>query len=150
MGISTSTDVRPLAPTLTHSRYPLRSFTSTLNGTIHFGSSTRDHRMRSVSKNNFTGGDGKFHRYGVEWRRLDGGSSAFTWYVDDSVYGSVPSPGKPFDGQTYSILLNLAVGGNYTEHDAGRTITVADAQATLRDRPRTMRIDYVRVLGKRD
>ena len=120
----------------------------TLNGTIHFGT-LDNHKMSSVVRRNFTGGDGQWHTYGLEWRRLQGGSSqVFKWFVDGNYYGSVPSPGRPFNVQSYSILLNLAVGGNFTEWDAGRLITVADTQAMLREKPRTMEVDWVRVIGK--
>lgn len=111
-----------------------------LNGTIHYGT-PENHLMGSVALKNFTGGDGKFHTYGIEWRRVgDSGETLFKWFVDDKFYGAFPSPGNPFDVEEYGVLLNLAVGGNFTEWEAGRVISVADTQEMLKDRPRTMEV----------
>ena len=113
-----------------------------LNGTVHYGT-LGNRRKGSAALKSFDGGDGAFHVYGVEWRK-----DVFKWYVDGVFYGAVPSPGKPFD-VPFMPILNLAVGGNFTEYNAGRTITVEDAQRTLRGKPRTMEVDYVRVWTKR-
>jgi beta-glucanase (GH16 family) len=112
-----------------------------INGSLHYGTE-RNPIQKSVEKSDFSGMDGKFHVFGVEWRK-----TSFKWYVDGRYYGSSKSPGRPFD-TAFQPILNLAIGGNFTEYHAGRIITVEDTQKMLRGRPRTMEVDWVQVWSK--
>jgi autotransporter-associated beta strand protein len=110
-----------------------------VHGTIHYGGAWPNNTW-SESTRMLPAGQSiaSFHTYALEWDTS--GSPAIRWYVDDVLYatktswwsagGSYPAPfDKPF-----SLLLNVAVGGNYVGNPNGSTIF-----------PGTMQVDYVRV-----
>lgn len=112
-------------------------------GTIHFGGSWPNHVNTGGSYApggaDFSQG---FHIYAVEWE-----PNEIRWYVDDVLYSvktnvqwySDGAPGNsqaPFD-QDFYIILNTAVGGNYTGCTSPACITASFPQDFL--------VDYVRV-----
>jgi len=117
--------------------------TTTVGGTLHFGdnwpannSTTADY---SLGGTNFAD---DFHIYAIEWE-----ADVMRWYVDDVLYSTKTSaqwytnaaPGNaqaPFD-QDFYIILNTAVGGNYTGCISPGCVTASLPQQYL--------IDYVRV-----
>ena len=117
--------------------------TDWIGGTIHFGGSWPDNTHSggtySLGGTNFAD---DFHVYAIEWEPEE-----IRWYVDDvhyltrysSQWYSDNAPGNPlapFDQEFY-IILNAAVGGNYT----GCTET----SCISADLPQEYVIDYVRV-----
>lgn len=110
-----------------------------VNGTIHYGGSWPNNTWSESTRILPTGQTiASFHTYALEWDTA--GTPAIRWYVDDVLYatktswwssgGAYPAPfDKPF-----SMLLNLAVGGNYVGSPNGSTPF-----------PATMKVDYVRV-----
>ncbi len=116
---------------------------TSVGGTIHFGgqwpNNTYSTGSHSLGGGSFADG---FHVYAVEWD-----PDEIRWYVDGTLYFSRTSsqwysdgaPGDaraPFD-QPFYILLNLAVGGNYT----GCT----DPGCVGASFPQQYLVDYVRV-----
>ncbi len=117
--------------------------TTSVGGTIHYGgtypantSSGGSYSMGGASFAN------AFHIYAVEWE-----PDTIRWYVDGALYftstsaqwysgGAPGNPRAPFD-QPFYILLNLAVGGNYTGCTSAGCVTTNLPQQYL--------IDYVRV-----
>jgi beta-glucanase (GH16 family) len=117
--------------------------TTSISGTLHFGG--------SYPNNTYSGGSyslggasfaDDFHIYAVEWE-----PDEMRWYVDGVLYSTKTSaewyttaapgnPRAPFDQEFY-IILNAAIGGNYTGCTSPGCIT-----ATL---PQEFLIDYVRV-----
>jgi len=108
-------------------------------GTIHYGRSwpgnVWSESVRTLPAGQTIAG---FHTYALEWDVSP--SPALRWYVDDVLYatktswwssgGAYPAPfDKPF-----SMLLNVAVGGNY--------VGPPNASTTF---PSQMVVDYVRV-----
>ena len=108
---------------------------NTVYGTIHYG---------GVWPNNVSTGDSylaatdvttDFHDYVLEWDATE-----FRWYVDGVLYSaqnfwnstSAPYP-APFD-QSFYIVLNLAVGGDWPGSPDAATVF-----------PVTMEVEYVRV-----
>ena len=76
-----------------------------------------------------------FHDYALEWDTTE-----MRWYVDDVLFGTQNSWSTvsasfpaPFD-QSFYILLNVAVGGNFPGAPDSSTVF-----------PVTMEVDYVRV-----
>jgi beta-glucanase (GH16 family) len=117
--------------------------TTSVGGTIHYGGSWPDNTYSGSSYSlggaNFAD---EYHVYAVEWEPEE-----IRWYVDDVHYGTKTSaqwytntaPGNPlapFD-QDFYIILNAAVGGNYTGCTDPGCITASLPQEFL--------IDYVRV-----
>ncbi len=117
--------------------------TTWINGTIHYGgswpSNTYSGGSYSPGGTNFAD---DFHDYAVEWE-----PDEMRWYVDGVLYstknsgqwysdGAPGNPLAPFD-QDFYIILNAAVGGNYT----GCT----DPGCITADLPQQFLIDYVRV-----
>jgi len=117
--------------------------TDSIGGTIHYGGSWPDNQYSYGNYNpggvNF--GD-DFHIYAVEWE-----PEQIRWYVDGVLYstkystqwysdGAPGNPLAPFD-QDFYIILNAAVGGNYTGCTNWSCITA--------DLPEQYLIDYVRV-----
>lgn len=119
-----------------------------IGGTLHFGG--------SFPQNTSTGGtyapgntdfsDG-FRVYAIEWE-----PDVMRWYVDDVLYSTKTSnqwftnaapgnPRAPFD-QAFYLILNAAVGGNYTGCTSPGCVS-----ASL---PQEFRIDYVRVYADID
>jgi beta-glucanase (GH16 family) len=75
-----------------------------------------------------------FHTYAVEWD-----ATAIRFYVDDQLYetrtpANVPNGGKWAFDQSFFILLNVAVGGQWPGNP--------DTTTTF---PQTMKVDWVRV-----
>lgn len=117
--------------------------TTSVGGTIHYGG--------TYPANTFSGGSyslggasfaSAFHIYAIEWE-----PDAIRWYVDGVLYftrtsaqwysnGAPANPRAPFD-QAFYILLNTAVGGNYTGCTSPGCVTAAFPQQYL--------VDYVRV-----
>ena len=105
--------------------------TNKIYGTIHFGSSVKDHQH---SGGNYTLSSGtfaqRFHVFALEWD-----STGMKWYIDGFLYHK-ESHGKPFD-QRFHLLLNVAVGGNWPGNPDQSTLF-----------PQKMYVDYVRVYQK--
>jgi beta-glucanase (GH16 family) len=117
--------------------------TTSVGGTIHYGGSWPNNVSTSGSYSlggaNFAD---EFHIYAIEWE-----PDAIRWYVDGVLYSTKTSsqwytnaapgnPQAPFD-QAFYIILNTAVGGNYTGCTDPGCITASLPQQYL--------IDYVRV-----
>ncbi len=117
--------------------------TDWVGGTIHYGGSWPDntHSGGTYSPGgvNFAA---DFHIYAIEWEPEE-----IRWYVDGVHYytrhytqwysnGAPGNPYAPFD-QEFFIILNAAVGGNYTGCIENGCITA--------DLPQEYVIDYVRV-----
>ncbi len=114
-----------------------------VGGALHYGGTWPDNT--STSGSTTLGGASfadAFHVYAVEWE-----PDAIRWYVDDTLFMtrtsaqwySSAAPGNaraPFD-QPFYILLNLAVGGNYTGCTSSSCVTASLPQQYL--------VDYVRV-----
>ncbi len=117
--------------------------TTTVGGALHYGGTWPSNASTSGSYSlggaNFAN---DFHIYAVEWE-LD----AIRWYVDGVLFmtrtsaqwytNTAPAnPRAPFD-QPFYIILNAAVGGNYTGCTDPGCITASLPQQYL--------VDYVRV-----
>ena len=109
---------------------------------LHFGGSWPDNQYTSDTYN-FPSGNSinEFNLYAVEWEE-----TVMRFYVNDVLYHTVtnwsstgyPYP-APFD-QSFYIILNLAVGGNF---DGNRLPDVS-----IFDQAVLMEVDYVRVFEK--
>lgn len=116
--------------------------TTSIGGTIHYGG--------SWPNNTYSGGSyapggnfaDDFHVYAIEWE-----PDEIRWYVDGVLYftrtsaqwysdGAPGDPRAPFDQEFY-ILINAAVGGNYTGCTSSGCVTATFPQQYL--------VDYVRV-----
>lgn len=117
--------------------------TDWIGGTIHYGGSWPDNTYSggTYSPGGINFADG-FHIYAIEWEPEE-----IRWYVDGVNYvtkhswewyseGAPGNPLAPFD-QDFFIILNAAVGGNYTGCTEIGCITA--------DLPQEYVIDYVRV-----
>jgi beta-glucanase (GH16 family) len=117
--------------------------TTSVAGTIHYGgqwpNNTYSSGSYSLGGANFAN---DFHLYAIEWE-----PDVMRWYVDGVLYSTRSStqwfsngaPGNsraPFD-QAFYIILNAAVGGNYTGCTSPGCVTASFPQQYL--------IDYVRV-----
>ena len=117
--------------------------TTYIGGILHFGGSWPENSSTGASYSlggtNFAD---DFHIYAVEWE-----ADVIRWYVDGLLYstktssqwysdGAPGNPLAPFDQEFY-IILNAAVGGNYTGCISPSCITG--------DLPQEYIIDYVRV-----
>lgn len=75
-----------------------------------------------------------FHIYALEWDE-----ESMTWFVDDQEFQMIEKNGDDYEGwpfdQTYHMILNLAVGGNW-----GGKYGVDD-----KIWPQTLEVDWVRV-----
>jgi beta-glucanase (GH16 family) len=117
--------------------------TTSVGGALHYGGQWPDNTSTSGSYS--LGGASfadDFHVYAVEWE-----PDAIRWYVDGTLFmtrtsaqwysdGAPGDPRAPFD-QPFYIILNAAVGGNYTGCTDPGCITASFPQPYL--------IDYVRV-----
>ncbi len=111
---------------------------------LHFGGSWPDNQYTAKSYS-FTSGKSinDFNLYAVEWEE-----TVMRFYVNDVLYHTVtnwsstgyPYP-APFD-QSFYIILNLAIGGNF---DGNRLPDVSIFQE-----PVVMEVDYVRVFEKNE
>ena len=116
---------------------------TSVGGTLHYGGAWPDNRSTGASYNmGGTSFAADYHVYAVEWE-----PDVIRWYVDDVLYSTKTSaqwysnaapgnPRAPFD-QEFFIILNAAVGGNYTGCTDPGCITATFPQEYL--------IDYVRV-----
>jgi beta-glucanase (GH16 family) len=117
--------------------------TTSIGGTIHYGGSWPNNTSSggSYSSGGINFAD-DFHIYAVEWE-----PDTIRWYVDHVLYHTETSdtwytdaapgnPRAPFDEDFY-IILNAAVGGNYTGCTDPGCISATFPQYYL--------IDYVRV-----
>lgn len=117
--------------------------TTSVGGALHYGGSWPNNTSTSGSYSlggaNFADA---FHVYAVEWE-----PDVIRWYVDgvlfmtrtSSQWYSTAAPGNPrapFDQEFY-IILNAAVGGNYTGCTSPDCVTASFPQQYL--------VDYVRV-----
>jgi len=112
-----------------------------VEGTIHYGGSWPDN-VYTGNPYNFTGGNNvtNFHNYMVEWS-----TNYIKWLVDGVVYQTQTnwySTGNaypaPFN-QSFFLLLNLAIGGNFLGNPADTNINSGTAF------PVEMQVEYVRV-----
>jgi len=119
-----------------------------VSGTLHFGG--------EFPQNTFSGGSyapanadfsNGFRVYAIEWE-----PDEIRWYVDDLLYSTKTSddwftnaapgnPRAPFD-QPFYLILNAAVGGNFTGCTSPGCITA--------DLPQQFVVDYVRVYADTD
>ena len=110
---------------------------NTVFGTIHYGGAWPANQS---STNNFlvpTDATAEFHTYALEW---DSTVPELRWYVDGDLYSvksswsttGAPYP-APFD-ETFYVLFNVAVGGNFPGAPNSSTAF-----------PVEMEVDYVRV-----
>ncbi len=106
-----------------------------VHGTIHFGGEWPNNQFSGSSFLVPTDATAEFHTYALEWDPVE-----LRWYVDNDLYAvqnawsttGGPYP-APFD-QSFYILLNVAVGGNWPgAPDDGTAFPV------------TMEVDWVRV-----
>jgi len=117
--------------------------TDWIGGTLHFGGSWPDNTQTggTYSPGGVNFAD-DFHIYAIEWEETE-----MRWYVDDVLYstkysgewfsdGAPGNPLAPFD-QDFYIILNAAVGGNYTGCTETSCVTA--------ELPQEYVIDYVRV-----
>lgn len=117
--------------------------TTSINGTIHYGGSWPSN---TFSGNSYSLGGANFaddyHIYAIEWE-----PDAMRWYVDGVLYSTKTSsqwytntapgnPQAPFD-QAFYLILNAAVGGNYTGCTSPGCITASLPQQYV--------VDYIRV-----
>ena len=117
---------------------------TTVQGTIHFGSSA-NHASATRTFILPTGESvTNFHTYMVEWT-----TNSFTWFVDGIAYqtqtnwwtsrNGVTSPyPAPFD-QPFYLIMNLAIGGNYLGNPGVDSINTNGVW------PGMLQVDYVRV-----
>jgi len=77
--------------------------------------------------------DTNFHVYGIEW-----GPGYINFYIDDVLYNQVTPEDVNgewvFDDESFFIIINLAVGGNFGGPPNAETVF-----------PQTLLVDYVRV-----
>jgi beta-glucanase (GH16 family) len=121
-----------------------------INGTLHYGGvGAWSHLTKSAELKQTSDG---FHTFAIEWEKDE-----IRWLADGEEYGrirraTVTSPGwwttgsggsGPFD-VNFHILLNLAVGGEYTGN-----VPVDEISRALSNSGQYMDVDYVRVHGKR-
>lgn len=121
--------------------------TTSIGGTLHFGGSWPNNTYSGSSYQdggNFADG---FRVYAIEWEE-----DVMRWYVDDALYSTRTSsqwwsdaapgnPRAPFD-QDFYLILNTAVGGNYTGCSSPGCITASFPEEFI--------IDYVRVYEDTD
>ncbi len=112
---------------------------STLHGTLHYGPPwpNNKHIGGSIDLPKGQTFEDEFHVFSCEWDENE-----IRFYLDDSLYSSrVPadlSPHPwPFD-QTFHIILNLAIGGNWPGPPDETTVF-----------PKYMFVDYVRVYERK-
>ena len=105
------------------------------HGTLHYGGEWPNNVFTGMEKDVSIDNTLDFHEYALEWD-----VSEMRWYVDGVLFASqnnwfttqAPFP-APFD-ETFYILLNLAVGGDWPGSPDSSTIF-----------PQTLEVDYLRV-----
>ena len=108
---------------------------NTVHGTLHYGDQWPDNTYSGGAYVVPANASENFHNYALEWDE-----SEMRWYVDDVMYlmqnnwytAGVNFP-APFN-ETFHILFNVAVGGNWPGSPSGDTVF-----------PVSMEVDYVRV-----
>lgn len=105
-------------------------------GTLHYASTSGGHQSKGATWYTPTPLSNDFHTYAVEWTTTE-----IRWYVDGVLRGTTTKAAVqagggrwPFDDQKFYIILNLAVGGNFS----GQTPISSQY-------PVSMLVDYVRV-----
>jgi beta-glucanase (GH16 family) len=116
----------------------------TILGTIHFGKVAPGNTFASTSIHYPAVLKG-YHTYAIEWS-----PDQIVWKVDGKAYatrnrtewwsGGSSVPGAPFD-QSFHLLLNLAIGGNFPESRGNGGVSTANF-------PKRFLIDWVRVWQK--
>lgn len=118
-------------------------------GTLHYGELRPNnvHSSQSIKLANGQSPADSFHTYAVEWQ-----PGEIRWYVDDVLYATQKSSEwhtgavtlktalprhAPFD-QPFHLILNLAVGGNWSG-------SVNDTGIDPKAFPQSLQIDFVRV-----
>ena len=108
-------------------------------GTLHFANAGGSHLSQGYTYNSPAPLSDDYHLYAADWT-----TDSISFYVDSVLRGTVSKTAViaaggvwPFDNQKFYIILNLAVGGNFT----GQTPNPADF-------PQSMLVDYVRVYSK--
>jgi len=106
-----------------------------VHGTIHYGAEWPNNQFSGDAYMVATDATSDFHVYAFEWDETE-----MRWYVDGVLFGmqnswstSSASFPAPFD-QSFHILLNVAVGGNWPGSPDANTVF-----------PVTMDVDYIRV-----
>lgn len=107
---------------------------STVHGTVHYGPVWPQNQNKG---NTYSLSSGKFsddfHVFSIEWMEDE-----INWYVNDTLFHTVTpeilSPHNyPFN-ETFHLILNLAVGGNWPGNPNSSTRF-----------PQTLEVDYIRV-----
>ena len=108
-------------------------------GTLHFANAGGSHLSQGYTYNSPAPLSDDYHLYAADWT-----TDSISFYVDSVLRGTVSKTALiaaggvwPFDSQKFYIILNLAVGGNFTGQTPNPT-----------DFPQTMLVDYVRVYSK--
>lgn len=132
--------------------------TSSIEGTVHFGSSRRHRSKVGSSQIVFDFDFSKdFHVFTFEWTK-----EFMSWSVDDIEFFKMSTrrsfnvdggeelykkEGQPFD-QNFKWILNLAIGGSYfSDHKKFGHLEHLESQQWAKP---TMEVDYVRVYQKID
>jgi chitinase len=109
---------------------------STWFGTLHYASTSGAHQSKGSTWNTSTPLSNDFHVYAVEWN-----TTQISWFIDGVLRGTATKAAVvagggawPFDNQKFFIILNVAVGGDFS----GQTPNNAQY-------PVSMLVDYVRV-----
>ena len=107
------------------------------HGTVHFGQTWPNNSLKGTGYFLPNGNlNEAFHTFKIIWEE-----GSIRWFVDDVLFYRVTpanlAPERwPFD-QSFHILLNIAVGGNWPGNPDGTTVF-----------PQRMEVDYVRVYQK--
>ncbi len=109
-----------------------RDFTT--HGTLHFTNAANAYTAPSFSKIHTQKLSAGFNTYAVDWL-----PTGFTWYFNGVQFAtqSMPTGITTFSNQTFFLLLNLAVGGNWPGSPDATTVL-----------PQKFEIDYVRYFRK--
>jgi beta-glucanase (GH16 family) len=105
-------------------------------GTLHFANSGGTHISLGYTWNDPTPLSDDYHIYAAYWT-----TDSISWYIDNVLRGTVTKTALinaggvwPFDSQNFYIILNLAIGGQFTGETPDPT-----------QFPLSMLVDYVRV-----
>ncbi len=105
-------------------------------GTLHYASTSGGHQSKGAVWNPATPLSDDYHVYAAEWN-----STQISWFIDGVLRGTTTKAAViagggvwPFDNQKFFIILNVAVGGNFSGQ------TPINSQY-----PVSMLVDYVRV-----
>ncbi|HXB11964.1 MAG TPA: carbohydrate-binding protein, partial [Bacteroidia bacterium] len=108
-------------------------------GTLHFLSSTGNNSSQGYTWNDSVPLSNDYHVYAVDWT-----TDSISFSIDSILRGTVSKTALvaaggvwPFDNQQFYIIMNLAVGGNFTGQTPDPT-----------QFPQSMLVDYVRVYSK--